>query len=90
MSPDGVLEAGSRLPGACSKCETTSRHRGSARMTIAHRDVAAPSRFGLTHDDRPEPVAHFQRGHDDDVDQAVKAMRDEEIEDFLEGFNQPT
>jgi hypothetical protein len=25
-----------------------------------------------------------------DVDQAAKAMRDAEIEDFLEGFNQPT
>jgi hypothetical protein len=25
-----------------------------------------------------------------DVDQAAKAMREAEIEDFLEGFNQPT
>jgi hypothetical protein len=25
-----------------------------------------------------------------DVDQAAKAMKDAEIEDFLEGFNQPT
>ena len=25
-----------------------------------------------------------------DVDQAAKAMRDAEIEDFIEGFNQPT
>jgi hypothetical protein len=39
-------------------------------------------------------VAHFQRAMMMDVDQATKAMRDEEIEaeieDFLEGFNQPT
>ena len=39
-------------------------------------------------------VAHFQRTMMMDVDQAAKAMRDEEmqaeIEDFLEGFNQPT
>ena len=39
-------------------------------------------------------VAHFQRAMMMDVDQAAKAMRDEEmlaeIEDFIEGFNQPT
>ena len=39
-------------------------------------------------------VAHFQRARMMDVDQAAKAMRDEEIqaeiEDFIEGFNQPT
>jgi hypothetical protein len=39
-------------------------------------------------------VAHFQRAMMMDIDQAAKAMRDEEmlaeIEDFLEGFNQPT
>jgi hypothetical protein len=39
-------------------------------------------------------VAHFQRAMMMDVDQAAQAMRDEEmlaeIEDFLEGFNQPT
>jgi hypothetical protein len=41
-------------------------------------------------------VAHFQRATMMDVDQAeaAKAMRDEkmlaEIEDFIEGFNQPT
>jgi len=39
-------------------------------------------------------VAHFQRAMMMDVDQAAKAMRDgetqAEIEDFLEGFNQPT
>jgi hypothetical protein len=39
--------------------------------------------------------AHFQRrAMMMDVDQAAKAMRDEEmlaeIEDFIEGFNQPT
>jgi hypothetical protein len=52
----------------------------------------------LTHDDRVDAVAgavaHFQRAMMMDVDQAAKAMRDEEmqaeIEDFLEGFNQPT
>ena len=40
------------------------------------------------------PVAHFQRAMMLDIDQAAKAMRDEEmlakIEDFLEGFNRPT
>jgi hypothetical protein len=39
-------------------------------------------------------VAHFQRAVMMDVDQAAKAMRDAEIEaeidDFLEGFKQPT
>jgi hypothetical protein len=39
-------------------------------------------------------VAHFQRAMMMDVDQAAKAMRDEEmmaeIEDLIEGFNQPT
>jgi hypothetical protein len=55
-------------------------------------------RGSLTHDDRLDAVAgavaHFQRAMMLDVDQAAKAMRDEEIEaeieDFLEGFNQPT
>jgi hypothetical protein len=58
-----------------------------------------PSPIGaLTHDDRIDAVAgalaHFRRALMMDVDQAAKAMRDEEmnaeIEDFLEGFNQPT
>jgi hypothetical protein len=35
-------------------------------------------------------VAHFQRAMIMGVDQAAQAMRDAEIEDFLEGFNQPT
>jgi hypothetical protein len=39
-------------------------------------------------------VAHFQWAMMMDVDQAAKAMRNEkmlaEIEDFIEGFNQPT
>jgi hypothetical protein len=39
-------------------------------------------------------VAHFQRAMMTDIDQATKAMREEEmlaeIEDFIEGFNQPT
>ena len=39
-------------------------------------------------------MAHFQRAMVMDIDQAAKAMRDEEmlqeIEDFIEGFNQPT
>jgi hypothetical protein len=39
-------------------------------------------------------VAHFQRAMMMHVNQAAKAMRDEEmlaeIEDFIEGFNQPT
>src|ERR1700731_4381627 len=56
------------------------------------------NRGPLAHDDRIDAVAgavaHFQRAMMMDVDQAAKAMRDEEmlaeIEDFLEGFNQPT
>ena len=51
--------------------------------------------MALTHDDRVDAVAgavaHFQRAMMMDVDQAAKAMRDEEmlaeIEDFIEGFN---
>jgi hypothetical protein len=35
-------------------------------------------------------VAHFQRAMMMDIDQAAQAIRDAEIEDFLEGFNQPT
>jgi hypothetical protein len=38
-------------------------------------------------------VAHFQRAMMMDIDQAAKAMDEEvlaEIEDFIEGFNQPT
>jgi hypothetical protein len=42
----------------------------------------------------PGAVAHFQRAMMMDIDQAAKAMRDEEMlqemEDFIEGFNQPT
>jgi hypothetical protein len=41
-----------------------------------------------------DAVAHFKRAMMMDVDQAAKSMRDgeleTEIEDFLEGFNQPT
>jgi hypothetical protein len=51
-------------------------------------------RGALAHDDRIDAVAgavaHFQRAMMMDVDQAAKAMKDAEIEDFLEGFNQPT
>jgi hypothetical protein len=40
------------------------------------------------------PIAHFQRAMMMDIDKASKAMRDEEmlaeIEDYLEGVNQPT
>jgi hypothetical protein len=39
-------------------------------------------------------VAHFQRAMMVDIDQAAKVMREEEmqgeIEDFIEGFKQPT
>ena len=39
-------------------------------------------------------IAHFQRAMMMDVDQTAKAMKDAEIEaeieDFIEGFNQPT
>ena len=52
----------------------------------------------LTHDDRIDAVAgavaHFQRAMMMDIDQAAKAMREEEmmveIKDFIEGLNQPT
>ena len=55
-------------------------------------------RGALTHDDRVDAVAgavaHFQQAMMMDVDQAAKAMRDDEmaaeIEDFIEAFNQPT
>jgi hypothetical protein len=46
------------------------------------------------HDDRVDAVAgavtHFQRAMMMDLDEAAKAMKEAEIEDFLEGFNQPT
>ena len=35
-------------------------------------------------------MAHFQRAMMMDIDQAAQAIRDAEIEDFIEGFNQPT
>jgi hypothetical protein len=35
-------------------------------------------------------VAHFHRAMMMDFDQGSKAMKDAEIEDFLQGFNQPT
>jgi len=44
----------------------------------------------VTHDHRIGAVAHFQLPMMMDVDQAAKAMRDAEIQDFIEGFNQPT
>jgi hypothetical protein len=55
-------------------------------------------RGALVHDDRvdavTDAVAHFQRAMMMDVDQAAQAMKEAEIEaeieDFLEGFNQPT
>jgi hypothetical protein len=51
-------------------------------------------RQGLVHDDRIDAVAgavaHFQRAMMMDTDQAAKAMRDAEIEDFIDGFKQPT
>ena len=54
--------------------------------------------MALTHDDCGDAVAgavaHFQRAMMMDVDQSAKAMKDAEmeaeIEDFIEGFNQPT
>ena len=65
-------------------------HRSDAGLLLALQ--------GTGHDDRVDAIAgaveHFQRAMMMDVDQAAKAMRDEEmlaeIEDFLEGFNQPT
>jgi hypothetical protein len=35
-------------------------------------------------------VANFQRAMMADIDQAAKAMRDEEMQTEIEGFNQPT
>jgi hypothetical protein len=56
------------------------------------------ARGALTHDDQVDAlagaVAHFQRAMMMDIDQAAQAMRHEEmqaeIEDFIEGLNQPT
>ena len=55
-------------------------------------------RGSLVHDDRLDAVAgavgYYQRAMMMDTDQAAKAMRDQEIldeiEDFIEGFSQPT
>jgi hypothetical protein len=52
-------------------------------------DAVAGARYAVA-----DARAHFQRAMMMDVDQAAKAMRDEEmnaeIEDFIEGFKQPT
>jgi hypothetical protein len=62
-----------------------NRHRNCHRnsVTVIHRvDAVAGA------------VAHIKRATMTDVDQTAKAMKDTEmeaeIEDFLEGFNQPT
>ena len=57
------------------------------------RDITR-DRGALAHDDRIDAlagaVALFQRAMMMDVDQAAKAIKDAEIEDFLEGFDQPS
>jgi len=53
-----------------------------------------PHVFGTRRHQCHRPLAHFQRAMMMDVDQAAKAVKDAEIEaeieDFLDGFNQPT
>jgi hypothetical protein len=65
--------------------------RASARCQPTH---ITKDRGAFTHDDRVDAVAgavaHFQRAMMTDIDQAAQALGDVEIEDFLEGFNQPT
>jgi hypothetical protein len=83
------------MPRASSTIPATEDRNYSFLYQLAH---LTKDRGSLTHDDRvdavPGAVAHFQRAMMMEVDQAAKAMRDEEmnaeIEDFLEGFNQPT
>jgi len=64
-------------------CSRTSCGRGFVKVAVIRFEAKAAG-----------AVAHFQRAMMMDVDQAAKAMRDEEmlaeIEDFIEGFNQPT
>jgi hypothetical protein len=87
-----------------------SQYRAAADRRVARGPLQWRQRSGLTgsgglalrrglHGAKPSPEAPerqlcFGRAVMMDVDQAAKAMRDEEmlaeIEDFIEGFNQPT
>ena len=61
---------------------------------LYHLTRITRDRGALAHDDCLDAVAgavaHFQGAMMMDVDQAAQAMKEAEIEDFLEGFNQPT
>jgi hypothetical protein len=84
----GLLRA-PQYPGSHTSCRTQDRPC-SAELPPTPGDVRRFQRLNAV----AGPVAHFQRAMMMDIDQAAKAMRDEEmqaeIEDFLEGFNQPT
>ncbi len=81
FNPADALQFSVKRDANCRRARHITRDRGA-----------------LAHDDRIDAVAgavaHFQRAMMMDVDQAAKAMKDEEmaadIEDFLEGFNQRT
>ena len=65
----------------------------SSALGLSFRDCRRREKFQRL-DAVAGAVAHFQRAMMMDIDQAAKARRDEEmlqeIEDFIEGFNQPT
>jgi hypothetical protein len=72
----------------------TGGHRSTPSGTAGHTTTVAARGSRDRLDAVAGAVAHFQRALMMEVDQAAKAMREEEInaeiEDFLEGFNQPT
>ena len=81
FNPADALQFSVKRDANCRRARRITRDRGA-----------------LAHDDRIDAVAgavaHFQRAMMMDVDQAAKDMKlaeiEAEIEDFLEGFNQPT
>jgi hypothetical protein len=76
----------------CADCGITCAAHISTTRSGAPR--GGPTRLPAWWHRSRRRAAHFQRAMMMDVDQSAKAMRDEEtlaeIEDFLEGFNQPT
>jgi hypothetical protein len=77
VQPGGRAQFSVKRDAHCRRARRITRNRG----TLMHDDCI---------DAVAGAVAHFQRAMMMDVDQAAQAMKEGEIEDFLEGFNQPT
>jgi hypothetical protein len=86
-----LIEVEPNFRQACGPPHSSPSWRRPGRAGRRSIDTLEPV---LTHDDRIDAVAHFQRAMMMDIDQAAKAMREEEmmveIKDFIEGLNQPT